>query len=238
VVVQPLEGGAAYSYGPLQSGRSWSVIKVPLVLAFLRWKAKENGVPSGSRTLTALERGEVEQAIRESDNRAARRLYNRMAQQFGLSGADAQIEQVFKGAGETGITIPKTGLHAFGTTVWRLSDAVDLFRALSDGELASKADTKYVLGLMSTISDRDSWGLKEAYPDSDVAFKGGWAPAEGGQYDLEQVGIVGHKDSGYVMAIMFHTNGRSLIRDPFLAGRSMFNAVAAIIARQLPANAR
>ena len=97
--------------------------------------------------------------------------------------------------------------------IWRLSDAVDLFRALNDGELASRADTDYVLGLMSTVIESDSWGLKEEYPGSRVAFKAGWGPRDS-QYDLEQVGIVGGGSSGYVMAIMFHTNGRSRIATP------------------------
>jgi hypothetical protein len=238
VFVQPLEGGAAYRYGPLQAGRTWSVIKVPLVLAYLRWRAAARSMPDGSRALTAAERAQVEQAIRDSDNRAARRLYERMAERFGLDGADGRIERIFDAAGETGITIPKTGLHAFGTTVWRLTDAVELFRALNDGELASGADTRYVLGLMSRISHRDSWGLRLAYgPGSRVAFKGGWGP-DGAQWSLEQVGIVGGGDSGYVIAIMFHTNGNSPIRDAFAAGRSMFNAVASIIAQQIPAGAQ
>ena len=235
VYVQPVEGGPAYSYGQLQSGRTWSVIKVPIVVAYLKWRAGANGVRDGSRVLTTLQKNEIEQTIRDSDNRAARQLYNQMALRFGLNGADGRIEQVFDDAGETGITIPKTGLHAFGTTTWRLSDAVDLFRALNDGELASPADTRYVLRLMSRISERDSWGLKLAYgPHAPVAFKGGWGPS-GAQWDLEQVGIVGHGDSGYVIAIMFHTNGNSPIRDAFVAGRSMFNAVASIIAEQIPA---
>jgi Beta-lactamase enzyme family len=237
VYIQPLEGGPSYQYGPLQSGRTWSVIKVPLVLAYLRWRASATGSRDGSTVLTSLEHATIEQAIRESDNRAARHLYNRMALRYGLNGADRRIERVFARAGETGITIPKTGLHAFGTTVWRLSEAADLFRALNDGELASKADTKYVLGLMSTISQRDSWGLRQAYgPTSRVAFKGGWAPAGRGQYDLEQVGIIGGGNNGYVIAIMFHTNGRSPIRDTFAAGRSMFTAAAQIIAEQFPAD--
>jgi hypothetical protein len=234
--VQPLEGGPAYSYGPLQSGRTWSVIKVPLVLAYLRWRAAATGLHDGSRALTAYERAQIEQAIRESDNRAARHLYEHMAQRFGLTGADRRIERIFRKAGETGIRVPKTGLHAFGATVWRLSDAAELFRALNDGELASRADTSYVLGLMSTISERESWGLKEAYgPGSRVAFKGGWGPDESSQWDLEQVGIVGAGSSGFVIAIMFHTNGNSPNPDRFDAGRSMFNAVAAIIAAQIPA---
>src|SRR2546421_8132213 len=33
-------------------------------------------------------------------------------------------------------------------------------------------------------------------------------------------------NSGYVIAIMFHTNGRSPIRDAFAAGRSMFHPAA------------
>jgi beta-lactamase family protein len=235
VYVQPVEGGPAYTYGPLQSGRTWSVIKVPIVVAYLRWRAKEAGVPDGSRVLTTLEQNEIVQTIRDSDNRAARWLYDRMAASFGLDGADGRIERVFDSAGETGITIPKTGLHAFGTTTWRLADAVDLFRALNDGELASPADTRYVLGLMSKISERDSWGLKLAYgPHAPVAFKGGWGP-NGSQWDLEQVGIVGRGDTGYVIAIMFHTNGNSPMPDAFAAGRSMFNAVASIIAEQIPA---
>ena len=239
VYVQPLEGGAPYRYGPLQAGRTWSVIKVPLVVAFLRWRAAANGVRNGSRVLTRYERGEIEQTIRNSDNRAARHLYNLMAQRFGLDGADGRIEEVFDAAGETGITIPKTGLHAFGTTVWRLSDAVDLFRALNDEELASRADTRYVLGLMRSISHEESWGLRQAYgPGPPVAFKGGWGPDGSAQWSLEQVGIVGGGNSGYVVAIMFHTNGRSPAPDAFAEGRSMFTAVASIIAQQIPARAK
>ena len=237
VYIQPLEGGPAYQYGPLQSGQTWSVIKVPLVLAYLRWRAEVTGKRDGSKALTPYARTEVQQTIRQSDNRAARHLYNQMSARYGLTGADARIERIFQDAGETGIRIPKTGLHAFGATVWRLSDAVKLFRALNDGELASHRDTAYLLKLMRTVSYQDSWGLKQAYgPDSRVAFKGGWGPSRA-QYDLEQAGIVGGPNAGYVIAIMFHTNGRSPIRDAFAAGRSMFNAVAAIIAEQFPAGA-
>ena len=103
VYVQPVEGGPAYAYGPLQSGRTWSVIKVPLVVAYLKWRADANGVRNGSRVLTTLERNEIEQTIRDSDNRAARQLYDHMAMRFGLSGADGRIEEVFDSAGETGI---------------------------------------------------------------------------------------------------------------------------------------
>src|SRR2546423_8488727 len=152
VHVQPLEGGAPYRYGPLQSGRTWSVIKVPLVVAFLRWRAAATGVRNGSRVLTPYERGEIEQTIRNSDNRAARHLYNLMAQRFGLDGADGRIEEVFDAAGETGITIPMTGLHAFVTTVWRLSGAVTLFLALYDVVLATPLYRRYMLGCMSSFS--------------------------------------------------------------------------------------
>ena len=235
VLIQPLEGGPAYTYGPLQEGRTWSVIKVPLVLAYLRWRAEVKGTRDGSKTLRALEQNEILQTIRDSDNRSARHLYERMAAKFGLTGADARIERVFGDARETGIQIPKTGLHAFGTTVWRLRDAVDLFRALNDGELASPADTRYLLRLMRNISARDSWGLSRQYGGgSRVAFKGGWGSESTGQWDLEQVGIVGSGNSGYVMAIMFHTKGRPETGDAFAEGRSMFDAVAAIIAAQIP----
>src|SRR5207237_2544879 len=117
--------GPAPASRPLQSGRTRSRIKGPLVGGYLKWRADANGVRDGSRVLTALDRNEIEQTIRDSDNRAARQLYDHMAMRFGLSGADRRIEEVFDSAGETGITIPKTGLHAFGTTTWRLSDAVD-----------------------------------------------------------------------------------------------------------------
>ena len=67
-----------------------------------------------------------------------------------------------------------------------------------------------------------------------VAFKGGWGSDATGQWDLEQVGIVGRDNRGYVMAIMFHTAGPSRTGDTFGDGRRMFDAVAAIIAAQIP----
>lgn len=242
VVVAPVGEGGVTAVGALQEGRAWSAIKVALLVAFLNWRRDSSG-SDGSLALSPDERREADSAIRRSDNLAARALFRRMAAALGVEGARRRLQQVFVDAGDDRTAVasslnPGTGLTEFGTTTWRLTDAVGLVRALARGCLLSGRDNAYLVGLMSSIrGHKHRWGVPEAFPPNvSLAFKAGWGPEPDLRWLVEEVAIVGEGPGSYVVGIMVRTDRRVATEaDPaaYYAGRRFVRSVAAVVARAL-----
>jgi Beta-lactamase enzyme family len=160
--------------GELRSGRAWSTMKVPVIVA---------SITSGRADWHA-----IEAAITRSDNEAAGRLWD------ALDDGPAEVEAVLRRAGDADTTLEREadprGWSSFGRTVWSLEAAAGFYRALANGELLGRADTERVLDAMGRVVPDQRWGLGTV---PGMRFKGGWGPSEnpGGAYEVIQVGILG-----------------------------------------------
>lgn len=201
-------GGPVAATGPLRAPRAWSTIKVPLLVAFLRWAASERGRASGVAALTAGERADATATITVSDNEAANRLFLALAGGLGGPERAAQaIEATLRrgGDGTTRVLARRPdGARTFtwlGQTVWPLAHGVEVHRALARGRLAGAADTRFVLGLMRRLS-RSDWGLRTALPAGvPLAYKVGVGADPDGRITTEQYGIAGRGPRACVIAV-------------------------------------
>jgi hypothetical protein len=131
-----LSGGEFEPGGELRSGRAWSTMKVPVIVA---------SITSGKADWHA-----IEAAITRSDNNAARRLWD------ALDDGPREVEAVLRRAGDAETTLEREadprGWSSFGRTVWSLEAAAGFYRALASGELLEPADTDRVLDAMGRAS--------------------------------------------------------------------------------------
>jgi beta-lactamase class A len=228
IAVAPLDDSAPATVGAAQSGRAWSTMKVPLLVALIDRLG-------GAEELSAGERSQAEAALTASDNEAALALFDRLG---GLEGgneeASAAIERVLRRAGddETEVNTEPSpeGYSTFGQTEWSASASTRFFRALSAGCLMAGEDTDYVLSLMEDVVADQRWGLGEAAAPAtaEVAFKGGWGPEPEGGYLVRQGGVVTSADRGYslsVIAVPADTSEAS-----FAAGQDLVTEAARIVA--------
>jgi hypothetical protein len=173
-VVGALGGGEFETGGELRSGRAWSTMKVPVIVA--------------SITAGRADWHTIEAAITRSDNEAAGRLWG------ALDDGPAAVEAVLRRAGDTETTLEREadprGWSSFGRTVWSLEAAAGFYRALAGGDLLGHADTERILDAMGRVVPEQRWGLGTV---PGMRFKGGWGPSEdaGGSYEVIQVGILG-----------------------------------------------
>jgi hypothetical protein len=131
-------------------------------------------------------------------------------------------------------TIPnEDGFSTFGQTEWSLSASVLFYRALARGCLMTRADTSWILTLMSRITPVQRWGAGEAGVPSGVrlAFKGGWGPQSTGAYLVRQTAIIGAGSSGYVLAVLAEPPGIGGVS--FQAGQTMLTETAKWAFREL-----
>jgi len=162
-----VDDGPATQVGSLTSGAAWSTIKVPLAIAALT---------RGTEPL-------VERAITESDNDAARALWESLGPPATAAGA---VERVLASAGdtdtrvETDVVLPP--YTSFGQTEWTLA-AQRRFAAGLTGALGAEP----VLELMRRVIPEQRWGL--ARVDPGAAIKGGWGPDPPGRALVRQLGI-------------------------------------------------
>jgi Beta-lactamase enzyme family len=131
-----LSGGEVELGGELRSGRAWSTMKVPVIVA---------SITSGKADWHA-----IEAAITRSDNNAARRLWD------ALDDGPREVEAVLRRAGDAETTLEREadprGWSSFGRTVWSLEAAAGFYRALASGEVLEPADTDRVLDAMGRAS--------------------------------------------------------------------------------------
>ena len=216
VAIAPLRGGRIRTFGRLQTGRAWSAIKVPLAAAYLDHRPDPG----------AAGRSRVAATIRRSDNDAARHLWGDLAGSVGGEGARLRIERMLRRAGDRRTVVSSY----YGSTTWRLSDALRTYRALARGELLGPDATAYLLRLMRTLDPATRWGFAR----HSGAAKGGWGPDAAGRYLVEQVAIVRTDDGAYVVAVMVRTlRPREPGEDAFRIATRTIDRVAAVVTERV-----
>jgi beta-lactamase class A len=188
-----LSGGPLESAGELASIRSWSTMKVPVIVA-----AMQEG---------RAQQEAVEAAITRSDNDAALFVWEE------LGGDDtaraSRVDAVLRQAGDDATSVVDVpdprGFSPFGRTVWSLAGAATFYRSLATGELLSPTDTDLILDAMGRVVADQRWGVGAAAWDAapPLRFKGGWGPSESdsGGHEVLQVGLIGEGEDGVVIAI-------------------------------------
>ncbi len=164
-------GQAPTTMGDLQTGKAWSTIKVPLVIAALQEEK--------SHTVTDA----MKAAITESDNAAAESIWAGLSSDPAVAGQ--KVEAVLRPTGDPTpvqwkrVRPPYT---PFGQTDWPLTEQVRFISAA----FCDKANGP-VFDLMGQVVSGQSWGLGTI---SGTRFKGGWGPSEAGNYLVRQIGVL------------------------------------------------
>jgi hypothetical protein len=153
-------------FGSWSSGVAWSTSKVPLAVAAMR---------AGSAS-----RDQIFATIARSDNAAAERLWSRLGDP-----AAQLVESVIREAGDLTTVVESRRLRAeytpFGQTRWSLADQARFAAGLS-----RVPDATEIIELMRNLSTEHQWGMAA----KGFAAKGGWGPADGGDYLVRQLAIV------------------------------------------------
>ena len=170
VALIPVGGGRLLAAGETDAPVAWSTSKVPLSIAALRLSR------------SAQTRKDVTDAIRDSDNPAAARLWTRLG---GGEQASARMEAVLRDAGDTETQVPpgrsRPPFSSFGQMAWRTPDA-----ALFAANLSCIPDAGPVLAHMRRVTDTQQWGFWNV---DGAAVKGGWGPIDD-EYLVRQIAVV------------------------------------------------
>lgn len=208
VVVLSVRARGTASAGPLRVERAWSTIKVPLLVAYLDLVRRRRGAPSGVAALRRDERADAGKMITMSANEPANRFFLSLAKANGGTAGGARVlERVLRRGGDARTRViaqRPDGARTFtwlGQTRWALRDGAGVYAALQRGDLAGRADTRFVLGLMRRVAG-SQWGLRTALPSSiPLAYKVGVGQDPAGATTAEQYGIVGAGGDACVIAV-------------------------------------
>ncbi|MFT4086734.1 MAG: hypothetical protein QM658_06195 [Gordonia sp. (in: high G+C Gram-positive bacteria)] len=184
---------------------AWSTIKVPLSIAALRHSPGDAKI---AKTVST--------AIINSDNDAALTLRKSLGTP---AQGQKQMNEVFRAGGDPGTKAVdiKSDEETFGLTVWPLAGA-----AAFASNLPCTADADDVLKWMGDVAGNQDWGLRAMGKPRQVAVKGGWGPADGGGYEVRQLGVITHP-SGEQTAVTMSTY---VPGQTFEAGTATLNKVA------------
>ncbi|HYU60656.1 MAG TPA: serine hydrolase [Solirubrobacterales bacterium] len=232
IAVAPLGGGPIESVGELRTGRAWSTMKVPLLVALVERLG-------GWEKLSPQEQSRAELAITRSDNAAALALFDRLQElEGGLAPASDAIEAVLRDSGDPDTEVNTEpndqGFTTFGQTIWSAEASAGFMGALAAGCLLGSADSREVTSLMGDVVGEQRWGLGDAgYPAGVglLAFKGGWGPEPGSGYLVRQIGAVGSVDDGLVVSIIAAAPGAGAAG--FAAGRELVTEAARWVERAI-----
>lgn len=181
--------------GSLQSGSAWSTIKVPIALQVI----DEAG---GAENLTSEQRSDISAAITQSDNDAAARLFDGLAQSHGsVEAASDAVTQLLRKAGDEETTVStqgRDGYSSYGQTEWSLEAQQTFMGALLNGCIGDASGRELVLGDMGKVTS-DTWGLGSA--GVPALWKGGWGPGTDGAYLVRQMGQIEVDGTRYAVTI-------------------------------------
>lgn len=218
--IAPLDGSLPpLSAGTVAAGKPWSVMKVPAAAAYLEFKRRSAGATSGEETIPSgsPEREGLGEALVQSDNLAIRRRVQEMIAAQGPGPTATAINTMLaNGGSEPQISPaidPSINSLRLGTGNWRLDEAAQWFQRLQAGASCvgiAEDDRVFILRQLRAAPSALSWGAASVLDNSQIALKPGWG-AEGGEYTVEQLVIVGNGSEaagfptlrgGYVMALM------------------------------------
>lgn len=164
------DGKQVRRFGHVDPYPAWSSIKVPLAIAALR---NDNSDEI---------QGDVQDAIRASDNDAADALWRSLG---GGEASGQAVHQVLADGGNpnTRVQIDAIRPHysGFGQTQWPVEDS-----ALFAANLPCVSGADFVIEQMGQINSDQRWGLGTI---DGAHFKGGWGPDEDGAYLVRQFGF-------------------------------------------------
>lgn len=189
VMVTDLRTGR--SFGENADGRfvTASIMKVDILASLLLQRQRDG------RGLTGAERALAGTMIRESDNAAASALYSRAGYGPGV----AEANRAF------GLRHTKPFPTSWGSSLTSPSDQVRLLTNLvSDGGPLKARGRRYVLGLMGSVLDEQTWGVSAAArPGERVALKNGWVPLrfQGHGWSINSIGRVSGHDHDFLIAV-------------------------------------
>ncbi|MFD1541423.1 hypothetical protein [Nonomuraea guangzhouensis] len=188
VSVQDRTTGVQYAFHEGQPFMLASVAKVDILLALLLQAQREH------RQLNAHQRALADRMIRYSDNDSAHDLYVAIGRQAGLTRTLHRlgVRDTYPGGG-----------RFWGATRSNPSDQVKVLDLLTDPTgPVSAVNRRYALGLMSSVTPGQVWGVSAA--GGKVALKNGWLPAEahGGLWTINSVGRVLVADHELLIAVL------------------------------------
>jgi hypothetical protein len=229
LAIAPLGQGPVVTFGSLQVGHAWSTMKVPVLTTVLR------ELEASGSSLSPQGRGYAQAALEHSDNSAAEALFSGLEQtDGGLTGASGALQGTLRAAGDQTTTINTSpnsgGFTTWGQSLWSATGEVTFYRSLARGCMLAPADTQYVLGLMSNVESDQRWGAGSAgFPaGTQLQFKGGWGPENGGGYLVRQTAIVGSGDRGYVLSMLARASDGS-----YSSGAHLLTQVASWVAHSV-----
>lgn len=199
-----LSNGTFMSAGTLLTGKAWSTIKVPVVLARYHLADSRNEKWSAIDPYAA-------RAIEDSDNAAAQELFDEIESAKGsVSAASVYVAQELAAAGDSRTHIntvaPTYGDYStYGQTYWSIARGTTFFRQLARLCVPDPLADRHVLDLMGRITPSQAWGIGTATWTGSTAhyFKGGWGPDPAGNYLVRQFGIIdGPGGAGFVVGLI------------------------------------
>jgi hypothetical protein len=181
------EDGRMRGFHPSEQFDSASVIKVMLMLAYLRQGDVRD------RPLTDADKHLLAPMIKRSANEPASAIYERV------------------GAGALNELADDAGMKRFSTNpAWGLSQITARDQSLFMFEIERLIPDRhrtYALHLLASIIPAQRWGIPPAVPDGwKVHFKGGFVPNEAGEWKINQVALLRRGDHRLALAVLTHSN--------------------------------
>jgi len=216
--------------GDLMTGRAWSTIKVPVILARYRLADARHEGWGAINPVAA-------RAITESDNAAAQELFDQIAAvKGGVAAASAYVAEELRAASDQttqiNTVLPTYGpFSTYGQTLWSLSLGTAFFRELARSCVPPHNAIAHVLGLMAQVIPSQRWGLGSVHwaGASALYFKGGWGPDPAGRYLVRQFGIVEDAEGkGFVVGLLAQPDNGE-----FGTGVSVLDDLAGSVARSV-----
>jgi hypothetical protein len=167
---------------------SASVVKAMILVAYL------DKVADRQERLGELERSQLSQMIRQSDNASATQLASAVG--------DSGLQQVARRAGMRN-TVPQAA--PWGLTQSTAEDQARFFARIDT--LVPARHRSFTRRLLTTITPEHRWGIPRSAPrDATVLFKGGWLPDEEGAWRVHQIARVERGGRQLAVAVMTDSN--------------------------------
>ncbi|GMA40528.1 serine hydrolase [Mobilicoccus caccae] len=182
--------GQVYTYNSGMRNSTGSIVKV-LVLATIVRERRESG-----RSLSSGQKKLADRMIRYSDNDATNSLLRQ-------AGGRWAVQRMAKDLGMSRTTLQ----GAWGRTSTSAADQRLLMDKLVGGTPhLSKADRRYILGLMGRVVPEQRWGVGKVPAGQSVAVKNGWVPLSPRGWRVNSIGSVKGSGRDYTLAILSYDN--------------------------------
>lgn len=182
------------SIGYIDQAYARSTIKVVILAALLDEVGGRQGLSRADINSAGL-------AIRDSDNEAARALYESLAEEVGGEAAAAQaMNGILREGGDPTTVVPETTpsglppsfISNYGATLWPVEAQASFMRGLLNLEVLDEESTAFILTLMGEITTvgGSSWGFGSLDSGLDPRYKPGWGDNPDGKYLARQMGAI------------------------------------------------